>query len=462
NGNVQLCDFGLSRIFEDKSDLIEVTDVVGSIYSLAPEQLRPSTDEEESESQSKSPTMRCVKGRKVDLWMCGCVLYALLMKKRPFQHDTTEEVFDHILKGDYDPLPDSFSREVRDLLGLLLQTDPSFRPYTHSLLSHPWFTRYKHSKPSIARGRIELEVSEMHYHLSLKEIWQDVLALCKSMNIDTQQHTKKFSVLCIMGEMKFKVLFQRRKRDIYGVKKRIQLANQIEDSRGSDMSPCDSKGSNDKEYSAFTSHSSAQSGTESPRKGVLTLEFYLKCGFQWEFQRIFRMFKFRFMKKLKKSGLRKKERALKTKRLAIEMSTASPVVDKVVSHGKKTTKTIQQSIIPAIPSHLRVAEGAISTTTSPQPSLSEYSGASSIIPTISDYSVKVEIPAMQEEEEEEEEKSGAVASPSLIRKDEMPISKSHKVFTPGMSAVSIPHKRHIIKPSALDKSYIETSEDPPV
>jgi len=70
---------------------------------------------------------------EVDMWSLGVMLYAMLAGKVPFRSEAD------IVEGQY--LQDQIghaSAEAKDLVGKLLQMDPSKRPNCQAVLEHPW------------------------------------------------------------------------------------------------------------------------------------------------------------------------------------------------------------------------------------------------------------------------------------------------------------------------------------
>uniref|UniRef100_K3WRS0 non-specific serine/threonine protein kinase n=1 Tax=Globisporangium ultimum (strain ATCC 200006 / CBS 805.95 / DAOM BR144) TaxID=431595 RepID=K3WRS0_GLOUD len=77
-------------------------------------------------------------GKKSDIWSLGCILYEMIMLKRPFEASTLPEIFTKICKGDYPPILPSFSRELRLLVQLMLQQDSSKRPSIEDICRFPF------------------------------------------------------------------------------------------------------------------------------------------------------------------------------------------------------------------------------------------------------------------------------------------------------------------------------------
>ncbi|DAZ92402.1 TPA: hypothetical protein N0F65_003785 [Lagenidium giganteum] len=77
-------------------------------------------------------------GKKSDIWSLGCILYEMIMLRRPFEASTLPEIFGKICKGDYPPILPTFSRELRLLVQLMLQQDASKRPSIEDICRFPF------------------------------------------------------------------------------------------------------------------------------------------------------------------------------------------------------------------------------------------------------------------------------------------------------------------------------------
>ncbi|CAM9405754.1 unnamed protein product, partial [Heterosigma akashiwo] len=111
NGEVKVGDLGLGR--ELSEDTLEARSKVGTPLYMSPEVLRGDGYDFKS-----------------DVWSVGCLLYELAKLKSPFKKEGLNLylLFQNISKGEYPPLPDHFSDDLKDLAYSTLLTDPTQRP----------------------------------------------------------------------------------------------------------------------------------------------------------------------------------------------------------------------------------------------------------------------------------------------------------------------------------------------
>jgi len=119
--DVMLSDFGLSKIIGLES-MMETA--CGTPYYVAPEVLSASGYDKE-----------------VDLWSVGVITYLLLCGFPPFYGESLPEVFEQIMKAEYD-FPDPYwteiTKEAKDFIGKLLVVDAKKRLTPAQALQHPW------------------------------------------------------------------------------------------------------------------------------------------------------------------------------------------------------------------------------------------------------------------------------------------------------------------------------------
>ena len=76
-------------------------------------------------------------GHPVDLWSCGVTLYAMLCGCLPFEHANTSSLYKKIIAGNYSE-PRHLSRDARDILRRILNTDARKRYTVPQIQSHAW------------------------------------------------------------------------------------------------------------------------------------------------------------------------------------------------------------------------------------------------------------------------------------------------------------------------------------
>lgn len=74
---------------------------------------------------------------KTDIWSLGVVLYEMCALKPPFEAISLAALALKIMKGEYNPLPACFSKEIKKLIGEMLMVDPARRPSVSTILKNP-------------------------------------------------------------------------------------------------------------------------------------------------------------------------------------------------------------------------------------------------------------------------------------------------------------------------------------
>ena len=74
---------------------------------------------------------------KSDIWSLGCVLYEMITLRPPFRAENMEGLYNKVIKGYVNKIPDRFSNDIFIIVKLLLQVNPENRPTCEEILKHP-------------------------------------------------------------------------------------------------------------------------------------------------------------------------------------------------------------------------------------------------------------------------------------------------------------------------------------
>ncbi|KAM3871376.1 serine/threonine-protein kinase PLK4 [Diretmus argenteus] len=83
---------------------------------------------------------RSPHGLESDVWSLGCMFYAFLLGRPPFDTDTVKHTLSKVVLGEYE-MPSHVSLEAQNLICQLLQKDPNQRPSLSAVLDHPFMTQ---------------------------------------------------------------------------------------------------------------------------------------------------------------------------------------------------------------------------------------------------------------------------------------------------------------------------------
>lgn len=120
-GLIKLGDFGFSHQYDDTVSGVVANTFCGTPYYLAPELWN-------NQRYSK----------KADVWSLGVLLYEILALKRPFVASNMKGLMAKVLRGEYDPLPEEYSQDFRDVVRKILTCDPNERPSVHDIFRIPY------------------------------------------------------------------------------------------------------------------------------------------------------------------------------------------------------------------------------------------------------------------------------------------------------------------------------------
>lgn len=119
----KLGDFGISKVLEGTQALAKT--MVGTPFYISPELVN---DEP--------------YGMKSDMWSLGCILYNLCTMKHAWNGTSFPAIVLKIATKDYEPIPNLYSDNLKEILRLLLQKDPNKRISVNDLLNIPFVKGY--------------------------------------------------------------------------------------------------------------------------------------------------------------------------------------------------------------------------------------------------------------------------------------------------------------------------------
>jgi len=119
SGVVKLGDFGIATVLD--SEEAKAFTICGTPYYFSPEMCK------------NRPY-----NAKSDIWSLGCVLYELSTLKHAFDGTSLRGLLQKIVRGNYPPLPQLYSPDLRSLVDTMLQRNPRNRPSASSVLQMPF------------------------------------------------------------------------------------------------------------------------------------------------------------------------------------------------------------------------------------------------------------------------------------------------------------------------------------
>ena len=72
---------------------------------------------------------------KSDVWALGCVLYEMCNLRHAFDAQSINGLAVKILRGSFPPINTMYSKQLRDLIGKMLQIKPTNRPTIVDILN---------------------------------------------------------------------------------------------------------------------------------------------------------------------------------------------------------------------------------------------------------------------------------------------------------------------------------------
>ena len=113
DGTVKLGDMNVSKVSKDGF----LKTQTGTPYYASPEVWK------ESKYTNKS-----------DIWSLGCLIYEAITLKTPFVASDMIGLYEKVMDGSYQPIPKVYSKELSDLVELMLSDEPERRPSCDEIL----------------------------------------------------------------------------------------------------------------------------------------------------------------------------------------------------------------------------------------------------------------------------------------------------------------------------------------
>ncbi|OJD35312.1 nek protein kinase [Diplodia corticola] len=134
DNSVKLGDFGLSKIMQSHDF---ASTYVGTPYYMSPEICM-------SEKYTASS----------DIWALGCIIYELCAQKPPFDAKTHFDLIQRIRRGSFDPIPNVYSPELKNVIASCLKVDYTKRPETMQLLNLPIMKLMRKEQEVVQMGHL--------------------------------------------------------------------------------------------------------------------------------------------------------------------------------------------------------------------------------------------------------------------------------------------------------------------
>ena len=96
---------------------------------------------------------------KSDIWSLGCVIYEMVALKPPFRAKDMEGLYKKVQKGVFDRIPEHYSNDLANIIGLCLKVSANMRPTCQQLLKNS--TVQRHGKEFIERSNITPGISAL-------------------------------------------------------------------------------------------------------------------------------------------------------------------------------------------------------------------------------------------------------------------------------------------------------------
>lgn len=168
--NIKLIDFGLSNVFKPEQTL---KTFCGSPTYAAPELVQRHE----------------YAGPEVDCWSLGVLLYVFVCGELPFDGNSFNELYTHIIRAEY-VMPPYISPACQDLIRHMLVPDPTKRYNIGQIVSHPWVVSGGYKPPDLRTITPKMGLSsktpiDMEVLKKMEELGFEKSAVLKSLLNDS-------------------------------------------------------------------------------------------------------------------------------------------------------------------------------------------------------------------------------------------------------------------------------------
>ncbi|KAF4516945.1 hypothetical protein B566_EDAN005546, partial [Ephemera danica] len=101
-------DFGISKVLTTRA---QANTILGTPYYISPEMC---------EGKEYGP--------KSDVWASGCILYEMICLHKAFEATNLPALVNRIIKGEFEPVPETYSASLAQLVSDILRREPELRP----------------------------------------------------------------------------------------------------------------------------------------------------------------------------------------------------------------------------------------------------------------------------------------------------------------------------------------------
>ncbi|XP_064467386.1 dual specificity protein kinase Ttk-like isoform X2 [Ornithodoros turicata] len=146
-GTLKLIDFGIADTIQADATSVVRSCQMGTLNFMSPESIN-------SEISDTTGCHDIKVNTKSDVWSLGCILYALVYGKPPFQDLKSTALKLHAIKNSKHPIPfpEIEDHHLLDVLQQCLQRNPKKRPTIAELLQHPYLTEGRSGAASTEPG----------------------------------------------------------------------------------------------------------------------------------------------------------------------------------------------------------------------------------------------------------------------------------------------------------------------